>query len=328
MIGFGLQSFEKREIRLKKTTKLLAVAAWLIASNLARAEVTAAFPGLYVDPQSSAAAWARSNPGDQRAAEIAHYIASQPSARWFGGWSGDIASAVGQHVGNATQAHRTPVMVAYNIPGRDCGQHSAGGERTMQAYQDWVHAFAQAIGERPAIVILEPDALPQLDCLDAQGKAERMQLLQYAVQAFYDLAPRTLLYIDIGNSDWLPPAEAAKRLLLAGVASAQGFSLNVSNYRGDSESKAYGVAVGQALQAMAGLSKSFVVDTSRNGAGPNGKQWCDAAGRKLGQLPRIHGVGSQPEMTLWIKAPGESDGCAGPAGSFMPDLAYQLIGGH
>ncbi|WP_342113532.1 glycoside hydrolase family 6 protein [Pseudoduganella sp. OTU4001] len=315
------------------TTKLWAAAAWLTVFSLAHAEAlpapaTAAFPGLYVDPQSSAVAWVRDNPADQRAADIARHIASQPGARWFGGWSGDIASAVGQHVANAAQAQRTPVMVAYNIPNRDCGQHSAGGERSMQAYQNWVHAFAKAIGERPAIVILEPDALPQLDCLDAQGKAERVQLFQFAVQAFYDLAPRTLLYIDIGNSDWLPPAEAAKRLLLAGVASAQGFSLNVSNYRADSESRAYGIAVTQALQAMAGLSKSFVVDTSRNGAGPNGKQWCDAAGRKLGQLPRIHGAGSQPEMSLWIKAPGESDGCAGPAGSFMPELAHQLIGGH
>lgn len=323
---------------MKNTTKILAAAVWLIACNLARAEAqtaAAALPPaaaaeqeLYVDPQSSAAAWARNNPGDSRAADIARHIGSQASARWFGGWSGDIANAVGRHVSAAAQAHRTPVMVAYNIPGRDCGQYSAGGERSARGYQDWAHAFAQAIGDRPAIVILEPDALPQLDCLKTQEKAERVQLIQFAVQAFHDLAPRTLLYIDIGNSDWLPPAEAAKRLLQAGVESAQGFSLNVSNYRGDSESKAYGIAVAQALQSMGGLSKSFVVDTSRNGAGPDGKQWCDAVGRKLGQLPRVHGIGSQPEMSLWVKGPGEADGCAGPAGKFMPEIAYQLIGGR
>jgi len=320
---------------LKNTTKLLALAAWLIAADFASAETqtasapaTAAIQGLYVDPQSAAAAWARNNPGDSRAADISRHIASQPSARWFGGWSGDIAGAVGQYVSDAARAQRMPMLVAYNIPGRDCGQYSAGGERTASAYQEWVHAFARGIGDRPAIVILEPDALPQLDCLNAQAKAERIQLIQYAVQALHDLAPRTLLYIDIGNSDWLAPAEAAKRLVQAGVSSAHGFSLNVSNYRADGESKAYGIAVAQALRESAGLSKSFVVDTSRNGAGPNGKEWCDPAGRKLGQQPRIHGAGSQPEMSLWIKGPGEADGCAGPAGKFMPDIAYQLIGGH
>ena len=317
---------------MKNMTKLLAAAACLIACTLARAEAPApagaASQGLYVDPQSAAAAWARSNPGDSRAADIARHIGSQPSARWFGGWSGDIAGVVAQHVSNAGQAQRTPVMVAYNIPGRDCGQYSAGGERTARAYQEWVHAFTQAIGDRPAIVILEPDALPQLDCLNAQLKAERIQLIQYAVQSFHELAPRTLLYLDIGNSDWLAPDEAARRLIQAGVANAHGFSLNVSNYRGDSESKAYGIAVAQALQAKAGWSKPFVVDTSRNGAGPKGKEWCDPAGRKLGQLPRIHGAGAQPEMSLWIKGPGEADGCAGPAGKFMPEIAYELIGGH
>jgi endoglucanase len=317
---------------LNTLIKSLALACCVLASQPAHAAApaepaTSAFPALYVDPQSSAAAWVSAHPDDGRAAEIARHIASQPGARWFGGWSGEISAAVGQHMQAAVQARRTPLMVAYNIPDRDCGQHSAGGESSASAYQNWITGFARAIGERPAIVILEPDALPQLDCLDTPGKAARMQLFQYAVQQFYDLAPRTLLYIDIGNSDWLKPDEAARRLLLAGVASAQGFSLNVSNYRSESESKAYGVAVGEALQAMVGWRKPFVIDTSRNGAGPNGKQWCDAAGRKLGLPPRINSAGSQPEMHLWIKAPGESDGCAGPAGSFVPELAYKLIHG-
>ena len=27
---------------------------------------------------------------------------------------------------------------------------------------------------------------------------------------------------------------------------------------------------------------------------------------------------------LWVKLPGEADGCAGAAGQFLPDLAYAL----
>jgi endoglucanase len=32
-------------------------------------------------------------------------------------------------------------------------------------------------------------------------------------------------------------------------------------------------------------------------------------------------------MLLWIKNPGNADGCAGTAGVFSPDLAYKLIHG-
>lgn len=288
----------------------------------------AASSSLYVDPQSSAAVWARNNPSDGRSADIANRIASQPGAKWFGGWSGDIGSAVGSYVGAAAAASRIPVLVAYNIPARDCGQASAGGAGSVAAYQDWIRAFATALGNRQAIVVLEPDALPQLDCLDANGKTQRVQMFQYAVTQFKNLAPRTSLYLDIGNSSWLAPAEAATRLANAGIANAHGFSLNVSNYRTDAESNAYGIAVSNALQQQKGYGKPFVVDTSRNGNGPNGTQWCDPAGRKLGVPSRINAAGSQPEMTLWIKSPGEADGCAAAAGAFSPDLAYKLIYGY
>jgi endoglucanase len=33
------------------------------------------------------------------------------------------------------------------------------------------------------------------------------------------------------------------------------------------------------------------------------------------------------EMALWLKAPGEADGCAAGAGQFSPDLAYRLATG-
>lgn len=33
-------------------------------------------------------------------------------------------------------------------------------------------------------------------------------------------------------------------------------------------------------------------------------------------------------MTLWIKSPGEADGCAAAAGAFSPELAYKLIYGY
>ena len=40
-------------------------------------------------------------------------------------------------------------------------------ESDVQGYKKWVNGFATGLGDRPAMVILEPDALAQLNsCLD------------------------------------------------------------------------------------------------------------------------------------------------------------------
>jgi len=319
---------------MKHTLQWLALASLLgggaaVAALAATAHAASSAPvALYVDPQSSAAVWVRDHGDDPRAAAIGERIASHPGARWFGGWSGAIGPAVAAYVDSAAAVQRMPVLVAYNIPARDCGQHSAGGAGSIAAYRDWIAGFAGGIGSRAAVVVLEPDALPQLDCLDAAGKASRLDLFRYAVAQLSARAPNALLFVDIGNSDWLAPAEAAARLVDAGVASAAGFALNVSNYRTDGDSNAYGVAVAGVLRDRYRLAKTFVVDTSRNGAGPLGKEWCDPAGRKLGVAPRVLPAGSQPAMTLWVKSPGEADGCAAAAGTFVPDLAHRMIDGR
>ena len=312
---------------MKSRLKILALACQMgaLAAATAATSATAVPTELYVDPQSSAATWVRDHRDDPRAADIGARIASAPGARWFGGWSGEIGAAVDKYVDGAAEAGRLPVLVAYNIPARDCGQHSACGAGSIAAYRDWIRAFAGGIAGRAAVVVLEPDALPQLDCLDAAGKASRLQLFQYATGQLKTLAPNAQVFIDIGNSDWLAPQEAAARLVDAGVAVAAGFALNVSNYRTDGESNPYGIAVANALRDKYQLNKSFVVDTSRNGNGPLGKEWCDPAGRRLGAAPRIHAAGSQPAMTLWIKSPGEADGGAHAAGTFGPDLAHKKI---
>ncbi|NJK46494.1 MAG: glycoside hydrolase family 6 protein [Pleurocapsa sp. SU_196_0] len=69
--------------------------------------------------------WANANSGDPKASVIRNNIGNVPMARWFTTTSG-IQSSVSSFVSAATTAGKTAVMVAYNIPGRDCGQHSSG----------------------------------------------------------------------------------------------------------------------------------------------------------------------------------------------------------
>jgi endoglucanase len=282
--------------------------------------------GFYVDPDSNPAVWVRNNPGDSRAPQINDAIATKPMARWFGAWSGDIGTAVGSFVGAGDAADKLPVLVAYNIPGRDaCGGQSGGGAGSPDAYKAWISAFASAIGSRPAVVIIEPDSLADFNCMDSAAIATRNDMIWYATQQFHDNAPNTWAYLDAGNPGWVAAETMAGRLSAAGLANIRGFSINVSNYYATADDVAYGDAVNASLGSAA---KPFVIDTSRNGNGSNG-QWCNPPGRKLGVPAQ---VGGGAEMLLWVKVPGDSDGSCGigvgiPAGQFSPDLAMHLITG-
>ncbi|MEU6783900.1 glycoside hydrolase family 6 protein [Nonomuraea angiospora] len=281
--------------------------------------------GFYVDPNSNPAVWVRDNPGDSRAARIQSSIASKPMAQWFGGWNANITTAVSSFVGAADSADKLPILVAYNIPGRDaCGGHSGGGADDEKLYQDWISAFASAIGNRPAIVVIEPDSLGDFDCMTETDRQRRIRMLTYATQQFRDKAANTWAYLDAGNAGWTAPATMASRLQSVGVANVRGFSVNVSNYYTTSQSTTYANAINSAL----GGTAKFVVDTSRNGNGSNG-EWCNPSGRKLGTTAQ---VGGGAEMLLWVKVPGDSDGNCGiapnvPAGTFSPDIAIRLIDG-
>jgi endoglucanase len=284
--------------------------------------------GFFVDPDSVPGTWVRANPNDSRAPRIQSNIASRPIAKWFGNWSGSIGTAVGAYVGRADNADKLPVLVAYNLPGRDaCGGHSGGGAGTPAAYRTWISAFASSIGTRPAVVEIEPDALADFNCMDSAAIATRTDLLLFATQQFRDRAPNTWAYLDAGNFGWVAADVMAGRLHSAGVANIRGFAVNVSNFYTTSQSTSYANAVNSNLSSR-GYTRPFVIDTSRNGNGHNG-QWCNPPGRKLGTPAQL---GGGAEMLLWVKTPGSSDGPCGiapttPAGTFSPDLAIRLIDG-
>lgn len=129
--------------------------------------LTAGDVAWFVDPNSharmQAGEWATSQPNDAAQMEK---IAAQPVADWFGGWVPDILAGVEARVTEITAAGALPILVAYDIPFRDCGQYSAGVQNDPESYRTWITDFAAGIGDRPAVVILEPDGLTLTQCLD------------------------------------------------------------------------------------------------------------------------------------------------------------------
>ncbi len=135
-------------------------------------------------------------------------------------------------------------------------------ESDEQAYEKWVSGFAAGLGGRPAIVILEPDALAELsNCSDDAQRQARLQMLSYAVKTLQNSSDQ--VYLDAGHSNWVPAGQMASRLRAADVAQAYGFSLNVANYEATDGEIGYATALNRDL----GMTKRFVIDTSRNGPG-------------------------------------------------------------
>ncbi len=284
----------------------------------------------FIDPASNARRqaeeWRATRP-DDAAAMLA--IADRSQVDWFGGWVPDIRAGVGARVTEITGAGAIPVLVVYDLPFRDCGQYSAGGQNDPESYRTWVTTFAEGIGDRPAVVILEPDGLTLTDCLDERQTAERLALLAFAVATFEAL-PNTDVYIDAGHSSWLPAQEAARRLTIVGIDRAAGFALNTSNFQPTDDLIVFGKAVSEAIGAKGGTH--FVLDTSRNGNGPwladDPKTWCNPPGRALGEAPTVETADPLVDAYLWIKRPGESDGsCRGSpdAGEWYPEYALGLV---
>jgi endoglucanase len=274
----------------------------------------------YVDPGSNARrtadSWRSTRPSDAAAMDK---LASGSQADWFGNWNADILAAVDSRVSAISATGAVSVLVAYNIPNRDCSGLSGGGAPTAAAYRDWIRRFALGIGSRRAAVVLEPDALAQL-CGTAAEQQTRLDLLWDAVQVL-KANPATAVYIDAGHSNWLAADVAASRLQAAGVAQANGFSLNVSNFNPTANELAYGNTVAQRIGG-----KHFVIDTSRNGLGPS-TTWCNPPGEALGQRPTAQTGNATADAYLWVKRPGESDGTCngGPnAGSWWADYALGL----
>ncbi|MEU8520026.1 glycoside hydrolase family 6 protein [Streptomyces sp. NBC_01216] len=254
-------------------------------------------------------------------------LANTPRAVWFGDAAPEATEREVRRVVSAAERDGSlPVLVLYNVPGRDCGRYSRGGTDTTTAYTVWTEAVARGIGTRRALVVLEPDGLALLpsDCGPDGGAAsrteERYASLAGAVGTLEPL-PATRVYVDAGHSAWHPVPTVVARLLRAGVGRATGFALNVSNHRTDEDTRWYGDLIASCLayaesggdpvdcpdrtvpraRARAWLAahagtpsdrmKHYVTDSGRNGRGP----WTPPAGR-------------YPDPQDWCNPPGRGLG--------------------
>ncbi|MFI7575348.1 glycoside hydrolase family 6 protein [Micromonospora sp. NPDC049497] len=268
---------------------------------------------LHVDADTAAARWQARN-----GADWLDPITDRPQARWVND-PRDVPP-VRQLAARARQRGELPVLVAYWIPNRGCA-NSREGAPDVQAYRDYIGALVAALGNTRSVVVMEPDAIAA-DCFDAA----RARVLTDATMRL--AAAGHAVYLDAGHSRWRSTGETAERLLASGITYAEGFAVNVSNRQTTADSYRWG----RELSDLVG-DREFVIDTSRNGAGPppdepgRDDEWCNPKRQALGEAPRP--VTDRPGLAalLWIKAPGESDGVCGGEKTYLftPTQARTLI---
>jgi len=258
------------------------------------------------------AAFAAYNSASGADRDLLGKVALHPAAFWMVGGDGGRAGSIVDGGGD-----EYTVIVAYNIPNRDCSGESQGGASSPAEYQGWIDSMSRSLQGKQAAIILEPDALA-LSCGESTES-----LIAYAVNSLRQ-NPGIAVYIDGGHSNWVAADQMANRLRNAGIEQATGFAVNVSNF----QPTAALINYGRNLSGLLG-GKPFVIDTSRNGARNPGGEWCNPAGAGLGEAPTVATGDDLVHAFLWVKRPGESDGACGqcegtPAGQFCTSYALEL----
>ncbi|MBD3940610.1 glycoside hydrolase family 6 protein [Microbacterium sp. NEAU-LLC] len=253
----------RRAIALGATAVLAAAFALPLTATAALAADDTGLAGsdLYVNPWSTTLEAAQSLSGQAR--DDAQLLGSIPSAEWLtSGTPAEVQAATDDIVTAAAAQGSMPVLVAYNLPFRDCAQYSAGGATNTAEYEAWIDGVVAGIGDRAASVILEPDGLGIIPwyttingdsewCKPAEADAataasDRFSQLNYAVQAL-KANGATSVYLDGTHSGWLGVGDITDRLMKAGVADADGFFLNASNYVPTERLQKYGSWISQCL---------------------------------------------------------------------------------
>lgn len=252
------------QLRRASTAALATTALVLVAGSSAAGADDVLEPGtqMYLDMWSSRVEAASGLSGQDRTNAL--LLAQYPAATWLEtGSPAEVAAQAADIVEQAEALGEVPVLVAYNIPFRDCAQYSAGGATSVAEYTAWIDGVVEGIGDSPAVVIVEPDGLGIIPWYTPLGQAgpewcqpaeadpataadERFEMLNYAVDALGAL-PATAVYLDGTHSGWLNVGDISDRLAKAGVADATGFFLNVSNYHYTENLVQYGTWISKCL---------------------------------------------------------------------------------
>lgn len=217
-------------------------------------------------------------------AELAK-VALQPRVIWFA--SNQSSSRIGPNIRSYVSQVQggdpdTLVQLALfrifpDSDGSEAGRDHPLSAAEQAAYKTWMNNAANAIGDARAAVVLEPDlallAPPTRRGAEATADpAVREGLVAWAAKRLSEL-PRTTVYLDCGDADWLSVPTCARLLGASGIQYARGFALGATHYSDTGGNISYGAELVDALATEGYPGKHFVIDTADNGRGFTWTYW-------------------------------------------------------
>jgi endoglucanase len=264
-------------------------------------------------------------------------IASQPEVMRFSAYSG--GGGPGKVYGqvqklfchNLTADPGTiPVFTTYFLhPDVKCGS-AAQIAAAAPTFKRQVDEVAEGTGNRPAVFLLEIDAIGSSHCFaNNHDLGQYLALLRYEAQELGSL-PHTVVYEEAGYSDANTVGYTARALNRAGVRGVRGFFTNDTHLNWTISE----VRWAQKIANQTGQAH-FIVNTAQNGRGPlknahpateGIEDLCNPPGRGLGPRDTTDTGFAGVDAFLWTYVPGNSSGCGGgpPGGVFWPARAIGL----
>ncbi len=278
------------------------------------------------------------DPGLRAKVQELEKIAAEPEEARFtpysaGGGPGAVFSQVQKYFcfKLAADPGAIPIITTYFL-------HQGSGCLSIQQILEYrsrferqVSEMAAGIGNRPAVLLLELDAIGSSRCLQLNGALPYWEgEIRYEIDEVSAL-PHTVVYIEGGYSDSNGPVYTANALNAVGVRKIRGFFTNDTHFQWTINEIRWGDAVSKLTGGA-----HFIVNTGENGRGPllnpnpvtqGVEDLCNPPGRGLGPKPTTDTGFALVDAYLWTGVPGNSAGSCngGPApGSFWPARAISL----
>jgi endoglucanase len=201
----------------------------------------------------------------------------------------------------------------------------------MPLFKRHVNAVVRWTGRRPAVYLLELDAIGSSGCISRIGSLPAWEAaLRYEVDRFATLR-HAVVYVEAGYSDGPRPRYSAHILNAIDIRRIRGFFTNDTHENWTSREIKWGDAVSRMTHGA-----HFVINTAQNGRGPlhnrhprtqGSNDLCNPPGRGLGPRPNTDTGFRHIDAFLWTHVPGNSSGpCHGgpPPGVFWPERAEHL----
>ncbi len=265
-----------------------------------------------------------------RKVHLLEKIADQPEAQRFsrysgGGGPGAIFGQVQKiFCHNLTADPGTiPIFTTYFLYQAGYCESSSEIVSNRPTFERQVNEMVQGIENRPAVMLLEIDAIGASRCMASTGALPQWEAdIRYEINAVASL-PHTVVYIEAGYSDGNPPGYTAKVLNAVGVRNIRGFYTNDTHLNWTANEIRWGLKVSN----MTGGAR-FIINTADNGHGPllnrhpttqGIEDLCNPPGRGAG-IPDTTDTGNPAiDAFMWVHVPGTSSGaCNGgtPSGTF------------